>query len=332
MKITDLLNPKGFDLDAHVSTKAEAIDHLVDLMYATGNIADKAKYRACVQAREEEGTTGIGEGVAIPHAKTSAVLRPGLAVMIVRDGCDYDAENAKKEKDAAEQAETPKSGYRLLAVTACPTGIAHTYMAAEGLADKAKEMGISIKVETDGSGGVKNALTPEEIAACEAVIVAADREVEMARFDGKPLVQTQVSDGINKPQELIERALSGDAPIYHAAAGSSSGASTSSGNHEGVGRTIYKDLMNGVSHMLPFVIGGGILMALSFLLDTILAPNGPAANFGTNSSVAAFFNSAGNGRPPRFDGRFCRRLDGQSWPLLPERAVCRCEYRRCFGG
>lgn len=352
MKITDLLNPKGFDLDAHVSTKAEAIDHLVDLMYATGNIADKAKYRACVQAREEEGTTGIGEGVAIPHAKTSAVLRPGLAVMIVRDGCDYDAmdgqptylffliaapdtednihldvlgrlsmllmdddfrqslmhaksveefcklvdeaENAKKEKDAAEQAETPKSGYRLLAVTACPTGIAHTYMAAEGLADKAKEMGISIKVETDGSGGVKNALTPEEIAACEAVIVAADREVEMARFDGKPLVQTQVSDGINKPQELIERALSGDAPIYHAAAGSSSGASASSGNHEGVGRTIYKDLMNGVSHMLPFVIGGGILMALSFLLDTILAPNGPAANFGTNSSVAAFFNSAGN--------------------------------------
>lgn len=351
MKITDLLNPKGFDLNAHVSTKEEAIDRLVDLMASTGNLADKEAYKRCVKAREQQGTTGIGEGVAIPHAKTPAVLRPGLAVMVVRGGCDYgamdgqptrlffliaapdtednihldvlgrlsallmddrfrqsllraksvgefcrlvdNAENAKNESDAKLSAQAPpSSGYRLLAVTACPTGIAHTYMAAEGLAGKAKEMGISIKVETDGSGGVKNALTPEEIAQCEAVIIAADREVEMARFDGKPLVQTQVSDGINKPQALIERALSGSAPVYHAASKAASPSGTQGG--ESAGRKIYKDLMNGVSHMLPFVIGGGILMALAFLLDTIFAPNGPSANFGMNSPAAAFFKTAGN--------------------------------------
>lgn len=353
MKINDLLDPRSIDLNAHVSTKEEAIDHLVELMAASGKVADLETYKQCVKKREEEGSTGIGEGVAIPHAKTDAVTSPGLAAMVVKEGCDYDAmdglpthlffliaapdtddnvhldvlgrlsvllmddgfrqclmnaksvaefcklvdqaEQGKMEEEGEQQtAEPPKSGYRLLAVTACPTGIAHTYMAAEGLADKAEEMGITIKVETDGSGGVKNALTPEEIANCDGIIVAADREVEMARFDGKPVLKTKVADGIHKPQQLIEAVLGGKAPIYHAGAGENAYPSENSGEKESAGRKIYKYLMNGVSHMLPFVIGGGILIALAFLFDSILAPNGPSASFGTNSPLAAFLKTSGN--------------------------------------
>lgn len=351
MKINDLLDPRSIDLDAHVSTKEEAIDHLVELMAASGKVADLETYKQCVKKREEEGSTGIGEGVAIPHAKTDAVTSPGLAAMVVKEGCDYDAmdglpthlffliaapdtddnvhldvlgrlsvllmddgfrqglmnaksieefcklvdqaEQGKMEEDGEQQAaKPPQSGYRLLAVTACPTGIAHTYMAAEGLADKAEEMGITIKVETDGSGGVKNALTPEEIANCEGIIVAADREVEMARFDGKPVLKTKVADGIHKPQQLIEAVLDGRAPIYHT--GENVSPSENGGEKESAGRKVYKYLMNGVSHMLPFVIGGGILIALAFLFDSILAPNGPSASFGTNSPLAAFLKTSGN--------------------------------------
>lgn len=351
MKITDLLDPRSIDLNAHVSTKEDAIDHLVELMAASGKVADLETYKQCVKKREEEGSTGIGEGVAIPHAKTDAVTSPGLAAMVVKEGCNYDAmdglpthlffliaapdtddnvhldvlgrlsvllmddgfrqglmnaksieefcklvdqaEQGKMEEDGEQQAaKPPQSGYRLLAVTACPTGIAHTYMAAEGLADKAEEMGITIKVETDGSGGVKNALTPEEIANCEGIIVAADREVEMARFDGKPVLKTKVADGIHKPQQLIEAVLDGRAPIYHA--GENVSPSENNSEKESAGRKVYKYLMNGVSHMLPFVIGGGILIALAFLFDSILAPNGPSASFGTNSPLAAFLKTSGN--------------------------------------
>lgn len=351
MKINDLLDPSAIDLDAHVSTKEQAIDHLVELMASTGKVLDMEAYKQRVVNREKEGSTGIGEGVAIPHAKTSSVKEPGLAAMVVKEGCDYEAidglpthlffliaapdteenihldvlgrlsvllmddefrqnlMNAKSveqfrrlvdeaegrqmaEEDAQQTAAPPESGYRILAVTACPTGIAHTYMAAEGLSDKAQEMGISIKVETDGSGGVKNALTSEEIAQCEGIIVAADREVEMARFDGKPVLQTKVSDGINKPQQLIEMVLNGQAPIYHSGEQASSMETT--GEKESVGRKIYKYLMNGVSHMLPFVIGGGILIALAFLFDSILAPNGPSSSFGSNSPLAAFLKTSGD--------------------------------------
>ena len=349
MKIVDLLNPNGMDLDAHVKNKAEAIDRLADLMASTGVLADAASYKEGLLKREAEGSTAVGEGIAIPHAKGDAVKRPGLAVMVVRGGCDYDsldgeptklffaiaapntednvhldvlgrlsvllmddsfrqnlleanskdeflawidrAENSRQDEDASSPS-SDSAGYRLLGVTACPTGIAHTYMAAEGLLDKAKEMGISMKVETDGSGGVKNALTAEEIAHCDAIIIAADREVEMTRFDGKPVLRTRVSDGINKPGELIEAALDGRPPLYHASIKSKEASDVNEAK-EGVGRKIYKYLMNGVSHMLPFVIGGGILIALAFLFDTVLAPDGDPANFGMNSPVAAFLKSAG---------------------------------------
>ena len=350
MKINDLLDPKSIDLNAHVSTKEDAINRLVELMAVSGNIADLKTYKQCVKKREEEGSTGIGEGVAIPHAKTDAVISPGIAAMVVKEGCDYgaldglpthlffliaapdtddnihldvlgrlsvllmdqsfrqnlinaksvdgfrmlidQAEQGKMEEEGEQQPAPHQSGFRVLAVTACPTGIAHTYMAAEGLADKAKEMGIPIKVETDGSGGVKNALTPEEIANCDGIIIAADREVEMARFDGKPVLRTKVADGIHKPQQLIETVLGGQVPIYHAAENTSP--FENNGEKESAGRRVYKYLMNGVSHMLPFVIGGGILIALAFLFDSILAPNGPSASFGTNSPLAAFLKTAGN--------------------------------------
>lgn len=352
MKIRDLLSKNAIDLHARVKTKEEAVDRLVALMETTGCLSDTAVYKAGILKREAEGSTAIGEGVAIPHAKTDAVKRPALAVMVVPDGCDYDAidgqparlffmiaapdtednvhldvlgrlsvllmednfrqhlmeakdadeflaliDRAEQEKMREEReagaSQAPKAGYRLLGVTACPTGIAHTYMAAEGLTDKARELGVTMKVETDGSGGVKNALTAQEIAACDAIIVAADREVEMARFDGKPVLRAKVSAGINKPGELIEAALSGKAPVYHA----EEGARHRDGGgevKESAGRKIYKYLMNGVSHMLPFVIGGGILIALAFLFDTLLAPDGPASSFGSNSTLAAFFKTAGD--------------------------------------
>ena len=298
-----------------------------------------------VFAREEEGTTGIGEGIAIPHAKNDAVRAPGLAAMVIPNGVDYDSmdgepvnlvfliaapntednvhlevlsrlsmllmdgsfkenllkaataeeflgcvDRAEKEKFEDEKPQAaPETGYRILAVTACPTGIAHTYMAAESLEKTAAQMGYSIKVETNGSGGDKNVLTPEEIADCECIIVAADKEVRMARFDGKPVIVTKVADGIHKPEELIRDAVSGKAPVYHSS-GQESGGESPAGE-ESLGRKIYKALMNGVSHMLPFVIGGGILMALSYLCD---GANAGTDIFGNGTPLARFFNLTGN--------------------------------------
>lgn len=344
MRITDLINPKSIQLQGTAASKAEAIDALITLMEQAGNISDRAQYKQCVLAREQEGTTGIGEGVAIPHAKTNAVKKPGLSVMVVPEGVDFeslDGEKAyllfliaapdteenihldvlsrlsillmdddfrsslihasskeeflslidqaeKKKFQQEDAAPTPEpSGYRVLAVTACPTGIAHTYMAAESIESAAKEMGISIKVETDGSGGAKNVLTREEIANAQCIIIAADKNVEMARFDGKPVIQVKVADGISKARQLLEQATSGSVPIYHSSVKS---ASASEGS-ESAGRRIYKHLMNGVSHMLPFVTGGGILIALAFLFDSYeIDPS----NFGYNTPFAAFLKSTGD--------------------------------------
>ena len=350
MKITDLLKKESIELNGNVQTKEEAINQMVSLMVKGGNIQDVETYRKGVFAREEEGTTGIGEGIAIPHAKSDAVKAPGLAAMVVPQGVDYEAlddepvhlifliaapntkdnvhldvlsrlstllmddgfrENllkaetpeeflgyvdqaekekfAEEERKAKEEEETARTtGFQILAVTACHTGIAHTYMAAESLEKKAKEMGCTIKVETNGSGGDKNVLTAEEIAACQCIIVAADKEVRMARFDGKPVLVTKVADGINKPEELISRALSGSVPVYHSKGGEEE---TSSVEGESLGRRIYKSLMNGVSHMLPFVIGGGILIALSYLVD---GANAGTADFGNGTPLAHFLNLAGN--------------------------------------
>lgn len=346
MRITELLNKKGIDLYGQVKTKQEAINKMVDLMIQTGNIKDPKEYRNRVFAREEEGTTGIGEGIAIPHAKTEAVTRAGLAAMIVKGGVDYDALDGeavdlifliaapdtednihldvlsrlsvllmdgdftgrlRRAKTADEflqiidEAESDKStgtagrgqsvreGYRILAVTACPTGIAHTYMAAEGLESKAKEMGVAIKVETDGSGGAKNVLSKEEIESADCIIVAADKNIEMSRFHGKRVLQTKVANGISKPEELIKEALSGNVGVYYEKG--DRGTAPSYGEKESAGRRIYKHLMNGVSHMLPFVIGGGILIALAFLFDKYdIDP----ANFGSNTPFAAFLKSVGD--------------------------------------
>ena len=356
MKIVDLLKWESVELNGKVTSKPEAIEKMVELMAAGGNLADVEAYKKGVFAREEESTTGIGEGIAIPHAKTSAVKAPGLAAMVVKDGVDYDsldgepaklifliaapntednvhlevlsrlsmllmdpdfrtglmnAENVDaffkcigaaerkrfpKEYEAEEitpadtekAAEPEKAGYRVLAVTACPTGIAHTYMAAESLEHKAKEMGITIKVETNGSGGAKNVLTAQEIEDCDCIIIAADKDVKMARFDGKPVIMTKVANGISKAEELLTEATSGNVKTYHHAGGEDE---ESNAANESLGRKIYKSLMNGVSHMLPFVIGGGILIALSFLVD---GANAGTSSFGSGTPLAAFFNTVGN--------------------------------------
>lgn len=348
MEIKDLLKSVSIDVDAKVTNKDEAINHLVDLMDKQGNLKDKEIYKQGIYAREGLSTTGIGEGIAIPHAQNETVKAPGLAAMIVRDGVDYqsldgapahlffmiavpksggnehlqilamlsqmlmdsdfkerllqaksadDFLNIINEKEASQKAKEEAKekqqsdyvgNYRLLAVTACPTGIAHTYMAAEALEEKAKQMGITIKVETDGSGGTKNAPTAKEIAECEAIIIAADKNVEMARFNGKPVIQVKVADGINKAEELINQALSGNVPIYHSDQTADLANDDSS---ESIGRTIYKHLMNGVSHMLPFVIGGGILIALAFLFDDYTID---PSNFGKNTELASFFKTAGD--------------------------------------
>ena len=347
MKIADLLAKESIDLQAKVGSKAEALEHLVDLMAQSGKLADKAEYKRCVLAREEEGSTGIGEGIAIPHAKTNAVKAPGLAAMIVSEGVDFaslddqpaklffliaapDTEDnvhldvlsrlstllmdeefttalyaAKSPKDflsiidkfeadklaeeAEESAEQAAEAERLvLAVTACPTGIAHTYMAAEALQNMAEKMGVTMKVETNGSGGVKNKLTAEEIAAAEGIIVACDKNVPVERFAGKPVIFVKVADGINKPKELIEAILEGKAAIYEGK--SEEKQSEAEPTKESTGRQIYKHLMNGVSHMLPFVIGGGILIALAFLLDMEFAGT---AKFGSGTPAAAFFKNVG---------------------------------------
>ena len=351
MKIADLLAKESIDLQAKVGSKGEALEHLVALMAKSGKLADEAEYKRCVLAREEEGSTGIGEGIAIPHAKTNAVKAPGLAAMIVAEGVDFaslDDQPAKlffliaapdtednvhldvlsrlstllmdedfttalyaakssqefldiidkfeavklaeeaEEEAANEAASVPAAERLVLAVTACPTGIAHTYMAAEALQNMAEKMGVTMKVETNGSGGVKNKLTAEDIAAAEGIIVACDKNVPVERFAGKPVIFVKVADGINKPKELIDAILEGKAAVYEGQ--SEKKQSKAEPTKESTGRQIYKHLMNGVSHMLPFVIGGGILIALAFLLDMEFAGT---AKFGSGTPAAAFFKNVG---------------------------------------
>lgn len=350
MRIVDLLGKDSILLGGMPKNKAEAIDTLVELQVKGGKIADKEAYRKGILAREEQGSTAVGEGIAIPHAKSEAVKGPSLAAMTVPEGVDYEAlddepsnllfmiaapndgdvhlevlsrlmtilmdedfrakllgakdkdefikiiDDMEKEKypDEPVSAANAKnnvsdSAYRVLAVTACPTGIAHTYMAAEALEKAGKKMGISIKVETNGSGGAKNVLTREEIAACDGIIVAADKAVEMSRFDGKKVYKTKVSDGIKIPEELINKIEAGDAPVYHHSGEAVSGGSD---DDETFGRKIYKQLMNGVSNMLPFVVAGGIFIALAFLIDTIAgAPQD--AGFGTHTAAAEFLKTIG---------------------------------------
>lgn len=342
MRITDLLQVSSIELGGKAASKNEVIDRMVKLIAATGKLSSVDGYREKVLAREKEGTTGIGDGIAIPHGKGDAVREPALAAMTLPEGVDFASldgrpahlifmiaapdtednvhlavlsrlsallmdvdfrkklmeakspEEFLKIVDAAESARfddtspAPVAGARLIAVTACPTGIAHTYMAAEALEQAAKRAGITIKVETDGSGGVESRLTPEDIRGAECVIVAADRDVETARFDGKPLLSVGVAEGISRADALIGQALSGSVPVFR-----SEGLLAVSESTEGdsVGRRIYKNLMNGVSHMLPFVIGGGILIALSFLLD---GANAGKPIFGNGTPVASFFNQVGN--------------------------------------
>lgn len=349
MRIVDLLSKDSILLNGAPKSKAEAIDMLVDLQVKGGNISDRETYKQGILAREEKGSTAVGEGIAIPHAKSSAVTAPSLAAMTVPGGVDYEAlddepsdvlfmiaapdtnadvhlevlsrlmtllmdedfranllsakntdeflaviDKAEKEKypDEPTAKEEPESTDRIkvLAVTACPTGIAHTYMAAEALEKAGKKLGITIKVETNGSGGAKNVLTDKEIAECDGIIVAADKSVEMARFDGKKVLATKVSDGIKIPEELIERIEKGDAPVYHHEGGAAS--SSSSVSNESFGRKMYKHLMNGVSNMLPFTVAGGIFIALAFLIDTLMGVQ-PGDNFGTVTPVAAFFKTIG---------------------------------------
>ena len=378
MKITDLLKPQSILLNASPTNKADAIYTLGDLMDKGGNLSDKTEYLKAVFAREESGSTGLGDGIATPHAKSAGVKEAGLAAMVVPNGVDFEAldgqpsrlffmiaapegaadthvevlsklatmvidpdfknaliqsatvnrflelitakeegnfdpsvegyiktedEKAPSITDAIEAKATeaiekvvPKVSvdnphYEVLAVTGCPTGIAHTYMAAESLERKAKEMGISLKVEKNGASGIKDALTAEEIEHAKCIIVASDRQIEMARFDGKPMIQTKVANGINKAEELLREAMSGTAPVYHASQSDKDSAASSIDAADSLGRQIYKHLMNGVSHMLPFVIGGGILIALAFLFDTFDPAN--AKNFGSGTPLSAFLMKIG---------------------------------------
>ena len=363
MRITDLLDARSILLDASPKSKSEALDQIVDLMVKSEKINDKEAYRKQVYAREEESTTGIGEGIAIPHGKCDAVTKPGLAAMVVKDGVDFDSldgepvtlmfliaapntednihldvlsklsvllmneefteslRNAKTveefmniindadEKEAGiderlagadeeSTAEETTGKVKILAVTSCPTGIAHTYMAAEGIEKAAKAKECAVKVETRGSGGAKNVLTAKEIEEADGIIVAADAQVPLDRFDGKKVIICQVSDGISKADELVDRVINGDVPVYHAANGAEVKESNS-GKSSGIGHQIYTQLMNGVSHMLPFVVGGGILIALAFLIDGLCVDmNALSAadrgNFGTITPVAAQLKTIGN--------------------------------------
>ena len=361
MTIRDLLAAESINLNGTPAGKTEALNQCIDLMAKSGKIADVETYRKGVFAREEEGTTGIGMGIAIPHCKSDAVTKAGLAAMVVKDGVDFEsldgtpakiifliaapntednvhlqvlsklsvmlmdeqftnslinagsvdeflniidsAEKAKDEKEAAKEAkakepvEVKKDDVFIVAVTACPTGIAHTYMAAEAIEKKAKELGYQVKVETRGSGGAKNVLTDDEIAKAAGVIVACDTNVPTDRFDGKKVIECQVSDGINKAEELIKRIASGDAPVFKAS-GKKEASHSSVGGKESIGHQIYKHLMNGVSHMLPFVVGGGILIAIAFLIDGFSVdlnslPADQRANFGTITQAAAMFKGIG---------------------------------------
>ena len=347
MRIVDLLKPEAIRLHQTLADKSEAIERLIDLHASVGNVRDKEVFRAEILKREELGSTAVGDGIAIPHAKSETVAAPGLAAMTVPSGVDYGAPDGKpsdilfmiaapldgdlhlevlsrlmtllmdeglraklkaaktpeeflaaiddmeRERFDEPKAEEKQDGYRVLAVTACPTGIAHTYMAAEALEKAGKAMGYPLKAETNGSAGAKNVLTADEIAACDGIIIAADKSVEISRFDGKPVLSVSVSDGINKPEELIEKIRSGAVPVYHHTGAK---VAVASGQKESFGRQIYKHLMNGVSHMLPFVVAGGIFIALAFLIDTAMGVDPQAAGgaFGTVTPVAAWFKNIGN--------------------------------------
>ena len=356
MRITDLLDRRSVSLTAAPKGKSEALDMAVDLMVKSEKISDREAYRKQVYLREEESTTGIGEGIAIPHGKCDAVKKPGLAAMVIKNGVEFEAlddepvtllfliaapntednihldvlsklsvmlmdeefteslrnassvdefmdiidkaDSEKKDIDErlADTGSAEETQAKILAVTSCPTGIAHTYMAAEGIEKAAKAKNCFIKIETRGSGGAKNVLTDSEIAEADCIIVAADAQVPMDRFDGKKVIECQVSDGISKADQLIEKALNGDAPIYHASAGASSSATAKSGGS--AGHKIYTQLMNGVSHMLPLVVGGGILIAIAFLIDGLSIdlnslPADQRANFGTITPAAALLKGIG---------------------------------------
>lgn len=341
MKIIDLLKKDAIELNTSVASKSDAIDKLVALHEKAGNLLDVNAYKDAILAREAQGSTAIGEGIAVPHAKSESVKTPGLSAITVPNGVDYEAPDGKNsdilfmiaapldgdlhleilsrlmvmlmepefcaslrgakttdeflsiidKKEAEKYPEEPKAevpkkeGYRILAVTACPTGIAHTYMAAEALEKAGEKLGYSLKAETNGSGGAKNILTKKEIEECDGIIIAADKNVEMARFDGKPVIKTSVSNGINKPEELIKKIVDGKASIYHAERDELE--ATDDDEKEGFGHKVYKHLMNGVSHMLPFVVGGGVLIALGFLIDTIAGNADVGGTFGFTSPIAS---------------------------------------------
>ena len=350
MKIIDLLDDRSILLDGRVADKKAALDQMVELMDASGKLRDKETYRQGVYAREQEGSTGIGEGIAIPHCKSDAVIKPGLAAMVVKEGVEFESldgqpahlffliaapntednvhldvlsrlsvllmdedftnklrqaasvsefkqiiEDAEKssENEGDTSVERADSEHYIVAVTGCPTGIAHTYMAAEALERKAKELGYSIKVETRGAGGAKNVLTADEIERADGIIVAADTQVPMDRFQGKPTVVTKVADGINKPEELLREIVDGKAPLYEG--GRETASKEEIAEKEGIGHATYKHLMSGVSHMLPFVIGGGIMIAIAFLIDTLCGYGGTGGgNFGTCTPLSALFKYIGD--------------------------------------
>lgn len=341
MRIIDLLKKDAIQLNTSVSSKTEAIDELIALHKKAGNLTDADAYKSAILEREKQGTTAIGEGIAVPHAKSDSVKKPGLSAITVPGGVDYNAPDGKasdilfmiaapldgdlhleilsrlmvmlmepefcadlrnaktpeeflniidkkeseKYPDEVKSESVKKDGYRILAVTACPTGIAHTYMAAEALEKAGEKLGYPVKAETNGSGGAKNVLTKKEIEECDGIIIAADKNVEMARFNGKPVIKTSVSNGINKPEELINRIIEGKASVYHADGEQESYADDD--EKEGYGRRVYKHLMNGVSHMLPFVVGGGVLIALGFLIDTLAGNADVGGDFGYTNPVAA---------------------------------------------
>ena len=357
MRITELLDKRSISLSGTPGSKSEALDQVVELMVKSGKIKDAESYRRQVYAREEESTTGIGEGIAIPHGKCDAVSKPGLAAMVVKDGVDFDSldgepvtlifliaapntednvhldvlsklsvlmmdeefsnnlrnaksvdeflaiidkadeEKASIDERLADTGEAEGAQVKILAVTSCPTGIAHTYMAAEALEKAAKEKNCYIRIETRGSGGAKNVLTAKEIEEADCIIVAADTQVPMDRFDGKKVIECQVSDGISRANELVEQAIAGNVPVYHGQSGTKAvGQPTKKSG--GVGHQIYAQLMNGVSHMLPFVVGGGILIAIAFLIDGLCVDMNALdvaerVNFGTITPIAACFKNLG---------------------------------------
>ena len=340
MRIIDLLKAEAIEIDSSVNSKSQAIDALIALHNRAGNLQNVDEYKNAILARENQGTTAIGEGIAVPHAKSESVKCAGLSAITVKGGVDYNApdgkpsdllfmiaapldgdlhleilsrlmvmlmepefceslrnastpeeflsiidkKEAEKYPEESKVQEPKQQGYRILAVTACPTGIAHTYMAAEALEKAGEKLGYPLKAETNGSGGAKNILTKKEIEECDGIIVAADKNVKMARFDGKPVLKTSVSSGINKPEELIQKIIDGKAPVYHEEGGA---AQEFDEEKESFGRQLYKHLMNGVSHMLPFVVGGGVLIALGFLIDSIAGNANVGGNFGFTNPIAA---------------------------------------------